>query len=65
MKEDYGRFSWANGNTYEGIWKRDRIDGGGQFNHYDGNVLPGVFKNNYFMKSSDTFINPFMNGKQI
>lgn len=28
-KEDYGRFSWPDGCSYEGIWKKDRMDGGG------------------------------------
>jgi len=41
--------SWSNGDSYEGIWKRNRMEGGGVFKHHEGFTLKGSFKANYFL----------------
>lgn len=41
--------SWANGDLYEGQWKKNKMDGAGQFKQHNGNILKGSFKANYFI----------------
>ena len=50
---------WTNGDSYEGTWKKNRMEGGGLFKHHDGFTLKGSFKANYFI--DETFLrNPQM-----
>lgn len=65
VKEGFGKFTWANGDQYEGNWRNNRFEGGGTFTHNTGNVLKGIFKNNYFVRGGDVFINPFLSGEEI
>ena len=34
IKDGFGRFTWANGDAYEGNWRNDRLEGGGSFEHH-------------------------------
>ena len=34
IKEGYGRYTWSNGDYYEGNWKNNRFEGGGTFHHH-------------------------------
>ena len=34
VKEGFGKFTWSNGDVYEGNWKNNRLDGGGTFIHH-------------------------------
>ena len=49
LKTDQGKMKWANGDEYEGDWKRDLMDGLGNFTHHENKVLKGTFKCNYFI----------------
>lgn len=50
---------WASGDTYDGRWKKDRMDGPGNFKRRDELCLKGSFKNNYFI-DDNVLRNPFM-----
>jgi hypothetical protein len=54
---------WADGNSYEGNWKKNRMEGGGVFKHRDGFVLKGSFKANYFIDET-VLRNPQMGEKE-
>lgn len=41
--------TWKNGDSYDGAWKRSKMDGAGSFKHHDGFILKGLFKANYFI----------------
>lgn len=47
------------------MWRNNRLEGTGIFQNTTGNVLKGTFKNNYFVKSNDIFINPFFSQSEI
>jgi len=64
IREGYGKFTWANGDSYEGNWKEGKMEGGGKFYHHQGNVLTGVFKNNYFFQNGFP-VNPFLSREEI
>lgn len=51
---------WKSGFTYEGNWRRDRLEGAGTFRHPDGLELKGLFRCNYFI-DGDILRNPFLN----
>ena len=76
IKEGFGKFTWGNGDCYEGNWRNNRFEGAGTFTHhtviffiylkfFQGNVLKGIFKNNYFIKGNDLFVNPFYSEEEI
>ena len=46
---EYGKMIWENGDSYDGSWKKNRMEGGGVFKHHDGFALKGSFKANYFI----------------
>lgn len=58
VRTGYGKYTWPNGDSYDGNWKGEKMEGGGKFYHHavsdnimiklQGNILQGVFKNNYF-----------------
>jgi len=50
---------WANGDCYDGRWKKGRFDGAGHFKRHDGTSLKGSFKNNYFIDGG-ILRNPFL-----
>lgn len=54
---------WQNGDSYDGSWKKNRMEGGGVFRHHDGFVLKGSFKANYFI-DGNVLRNPQMSEKQ-
>jgi hypothetical protein len=61
--EGVGRYEWAAGHVYEGIWKEGVMEGtqGCVFTHANGKVLKGTFKRNLFLKESGkqaVFVNP-------
>jgi hypothetical protein len=35
-------------NKYEGYWVDSKMEGGGEFKHWGGHNLKGLFKNNLF-----------------
>lgn len=55
--------SWANGDAYEGAWKKGRMEGGGIFRHHEGFVLKGSFKANLFLDDG-LLRNPQMGEKE-
>lgn len=65
VREGYGKYTWATGETYDGNWRRNKIEGTGIF---ATNTPPpgkpktfqGVFKNNYFKYSETIYINPLL-----
>ena len=58
-----GKIVWANGDQYEGNWKRSKMDGPGLFRHSSGFILKGIFKNNYFI-DDNVLRNPFLTEKE-
>lgn len=54
---------WANGDLYEGQWRKNRMEGGGIFRHHDGLTLKGSFKANYFI-DGNFLRNPLMGEKE-
>lgn len=54
---------WENGDCYEGIWKKNRMEGGGIYKHHDGFTLKGSFKANYFI-DENLLRNPQMSEKE-
>jgi hypothetical protein len=50
---------WKNGDSYEGNWKKSKMDGAGLFKHKQGFSLKGIFKNNYYV-DGDILRNPQM-----
>lgn len=55
--------SWSNGDSYDGNWKKGRMQGGGLFKHHDGFVLKGSFKANFFI-DDNVLRNPQMGEKE-
>lgn len=55
---------WANGDIYEGNWKKNRMEGGGMFKHHDGFILKGSFKANLFIDEGNVLRNPQMSEKE-
>lgn len=55
--------SWNNGDSYDGNWKKSRMQGGGLFKHHDGFVLKGSFKANFFI-DENVLRNPQMGEKE-
>lgn len=44
-KHGKGKYTWANGNVYDGDWKNDKMHGKGKYTWADGNVYDGNWKN--------------------
>ena len=42
-KDGFGKFSWTNGDTYEGTFTNDTITGSGRYTYSDGSTLTGLF----------------------
>jgi hypothetical protein len=53
LYEGTGKFVWPNNCTYLGNWKSGRMDGEGEFTHFDGHNFKGSFRNNYFYDVKD------------
>lgn len=53
---------WENGDSYDGSWKKNRMEGGGIFKHRDGFTLKGSYKANYFIDEG-VLRNPQMSEK--
>lgn len=64
-KEGYGKYVWPSGDSYNGTWGNDKMDGPGVFIQSNGNRLEGTFKNNYFHIGGDNFVNPLSGQKEI
>ncbi|CAM6001517.1 unnamed protein product [Sphagnum balticum] len=60
---EHGRLVWSNGDSYEGSWRRGRMDGPGIFRQQSGLVLKGSFKANYFI-DENVLRNPQMSEKE-
>ena len=54
---------WENGDSYDGCWKKNRMEGPGLFKHHDGFSMKGSFKANYFIDDK-TLRNPQMSEKE-
>jgi hypothetical protein len=55
---------WANGDKYDGRWKKGRMEGPGVFTRHDGMTLKGSFKNNYLIDEDNTLRNPYMSNEE-
>lgn len=60
---EQGKMVWANGDAYEGNWKKGRMEGGGIFRHHEGFVLKGSFKASHFIEEG-LLRNPQMGEKE-
>ena len=71
--EGLGKFTWPNNNCYFGNWRCGRMDGEGEFCHFDGHILKGSFRNNYYydvnsglkLFQKEKFINPFLSDEDV
>jgi len=45
-KEGRGEFKFLDGNTYDGMWKEDKMNGYGIYTYRNGNKYEGEFKDN-------------------
>lgn len=64
-KEGYGKYVWASGDSFNGNWGNDKMDGPGVFIQSNGNRLEGTFKNNYFHVGGNNYVNPLSGQKEI
>lgn len=64
-KNGYGKYVWANGDSYEGMWKNNKMEGSGIFRHVGDIPLEGSFKNNYFHMGGDVYVSPFQSRAEI
>ena len=60
---EQGKMIWENGDSYDGCWKKNRMEGPGLFKHHDGFSMKGSFKANYFIDDK-TLRNPQMSEKE-
>lgn len=65
IKNGYGKYVWANGDSYEGMWKSNKMEGPGVFRHVGDIPLEGNFKNNYFHMGGDVYVSPFQSRTEI
>ena len=65
LKHGFGKYVWSNGDSYEGSWKNNKMEGAGIFRHVGDIPLEGNFKNNYFHMGGDVYVNPFQSREQI
>lgn len=65
IKHGYGKYVWANGDSYEGMWKNNKMEGPGVFRHVGDIPLEGNFKNNYFHMGGDVYVSPFQSRAEI
>ena len=64
-KEGYGKYVWPSGDSFNGTWDNDKMDGPGVFIQSNGNRLEGTFKNNYFHIGGNSYVNPLSGQKEI
>jgi len=65
VKSGYGRHQWSNGDSYDGQWKDNKMEGAGIFRHVGDVPLEGVFKNNYYHMGGDVYVSPFQSRAEI
>ena len=65
VKSGFGRHQWSNGDSYEGQWRDNKMEGAGIFRHIGDVPLEGVFKNNYFHMGGDVYVSPFQSREEI
>ena len=65
VKNGHGKHIWSNGDSYEGNWKNNKMEGPGIFRHVGDIPLEGNFKNNYFHMGGDVYVSPFQSRAEI